>query len=212
MAITINGSGTITGISAGGYPDGTVTADDLASSLDLSGKTVTLPSGTGGKVLQIQEFVLTSQPFTNSEDSFVDVTGWSDTITAAASTNKIIIDISLGRVANNSSVFRHAVFRIMKSTDGGSSYSPIAVPTGTGNKLAATFVTLPPNNNAYGDSTAFRYIDTAGTTNEITYKLQWANQDTSTVYLNRGGGSESDSSDAVWTRTISTMYLTEVAA
>ena len=49
MAITINGSGTITGISAGGYPDGTVTEDDLASTLDLSGKTVTLPSGTGGK-------------------------------------------------------------------------------------------------------------------------------------------------------------------
>ena len=54
MAITINGTGTITGISAGGYPDGTVTADDLASTLDLTGKTVTLPSGTGGKVLQVQ--------------------------------------------------------------------------------------------------------------------------------------------------------------
>ena len=31
MAITINGSGTITGISAGGLPDGSVTADDLAT-------------------------------------------------------------------------------------------------------------------------------------------------------------------------------------
>ena len=46
MAIVINGSGTITGISAGGLPDGTVTADDLASTLDLSGKTVTLPTAT----------------------------------------------------------------------------------------------------------------------------------------------------------------------
>jgi len=44
MAITINGSGTITGITAGGLPDGAVTADDLASTLDLSGKTVTLPT------------------------------------------------------------------------------------------------------------------------------------------------------------------------
>jgi len=32
MAITINGSGTITGVSAGGLPDGSITADDLASS------------------------------------------------------------------------------------------------------------------------------------------------------------------------------------
>jgi len=32
MAIAINGSGTITGISAGGLPDGVITSDDLASS------------------------------------------------------------------------------------------------------------------------------------------------------------------------------------
>ena len=44
MSITINGSGTLTGISAGGYPDATVTADDLAGTLDISGKTLTLPS------------------------------------------------------------------------------------------------------------------------------------------------------------------------
>lgn len=33
MAITINGSGTITGLSAGGLPDGSVTNDDLAGSI-----------------------------------------------------------------------------------------------------------------------------------------------------------------------------------
>ena len=36
------------------FKAGTVQAADLASTLDLSGKTVTLPSGTGGKVLQVQ--------------------------------------------------------------------------------------------------------------------------------------------------------------
>ena len=49
MAITINGSGTITGISAGGLPDNCITAADLATTLDLSSSTLTLPSGTGGK-------------------------------------------------------------------------------------------------------------------------------------------------------------------
>jgi hypothetical protein len=42
MSITINGSGTITGISAGGLPDGSITNDDLAGSIDdakLSGTT-----------------------------------------------------------------------------------------------------------------------------------------------------------------------------
>ena len=54
MAITINGTGSITGLTAGGLPDGSVVAADLASSLDLTGKTVTLPSGTGGKILQVK--------------------------------------------------------------------------------------------------------------------------------------------------------------
>ena len=48
MAITINGSGTITGVSAGGLPDGSVTADDLASTLDLGSKTLTIPTNTTG--------------------------------------------------------------------------------------------------------------------------------------------------------------------
>ena len=87
MAITINGSGTITGISAGGLPDGSVTAADLASSLDLSGKTVTLPSGVGGKILQVKESY-----------SSTDVTGitsatllTSVNITPSSSTSKMII-------------------------------------------------------------------------------------------------------------------------
>lgn len=41
MAITINGSGSITGISAGGLPDGSVTAADLAD-------TYLTPTGDGG--------------------------------------------------------------------------------------------------------------------------------------------------------------------
>ena len=60
MAITINGTGTITGISAGGLPDGSVVAADLASSLDLTGKTVTLPSGTGGNT-NTQYFTVTGK-------------------------------------------------------------------------------------------------------------------------------------------------------
>ena len=37
MAIVINGSGTVTGISVGGLPDGIVDRDTLATSIDDSG-------------------------------------------------------------------------------------------------------------------------------------------------------------------------------
>jgi hypothetical protein len=53
MAITINGTGSITGISAGGYPDGSITTDDLAANAVTAAKLATgaitvgaLPSGT----------------------------------------------------------------------------------------------------------------------------------------------------------------------
>ena len=52
MPVTINGNGTITGISAGGLPDGCITADDLAS-------------GAGGKLLQVVQTVK-SDSFTSS--------------------------------------------------------------------------------------------------------------------------------------------------
>ena len=71
MAITISGSGTITGLSAGGLPDGSVTAGDLASTLDLTGKTVTLPSGTGGKLLAYQTYTNSVRQVTSSSTNYV---------------------------------------------------------------------------------------------------------------------------------------------
>jgi len=51
MTIEINGSGTITGVSVGGLPDGIVDADMLATAAVTSAK---IASGAGGQVLQIQ--------------------------------------------------------------------------------------------------------------------------------------------------------------
>ena len=48
MPITINGSGTVTGIAVGGLPDGIVDADMLASSVST------------GKILQVQEGTTTT--------------------------------------------------------------------------------------------------------------------------------------------------------
>ena len=46
MPITINGSGTVTGISAGGLPDGVITTDDLASTVPVAMAWVNF-NGTG---------------------------------------------------------------------------------------------------------------------------------------------------------------------
>ena len=104
MPIEINGSGTITGISAGGYPDGTVTAADLASTLDLSGKTVTLPSGVGGKILQVQHSVkLGSQVISNAQNNWVTVTDLGVSITPASNASKLVIlyNVNAGLASTN---------------------------------------------------------------------------------------------------------------
>ena len=89
MAITINGTGSITGLTAGGLPDGSVTAADIETSLDLTGKTVTLPSGTGGKILQVVS-ATTSTQVTNTTSTYAD-SGLTDSITPVAAGSSILV-------------------------------------------------------------------------------------------------------------------------
>jgi len=123
MPIQINGSGTITGITAGGYPDATVTADDLAATLDLSGKTVTLadgsvtagqlattldlsgktvtlPSGTGGKLLQVVQTEKTDVSSSVTGTAWTDF-GLSVDITPSSSSSKILVLCQMN-ISNNS--------------------------------------------------------------------------------------------------------------
>ena len=111
MSLVLNGSGSITGLSAGGLPDGSVTADDIASTLDLSGKTVTLPSGTGGKVLQVVQGKASIQTSTTST-SYV-ATGLNVTITPSSTSSKVLI---LGTTHTNTGANAHtSIFSLYRN-------------------------------------------------------------------------------------------------
>ena len=86
MAITINGSGTIGGVSVGGLPDGIVDTDMLASGAITD---ALLPSGS---VLQVVQ-TLTNSTVSTSSSSYVD-SGISASITPSSSSNKILIAFS----------------------------------------------------------------------------------------------------------------------
>lgn len=86
MALELNGT---TGVSL--VQDGVVTAGDLASTLDLTGKTVTLPAGVGGKVVKLSAYQKSANTQTTSS-SLVDV--WSETYTPVASGNLIVVSFS----------------------------------------------------------------------------------------------------------------------
>lgn len=85
MAITINGSGTIGGISVGGLNNSIITKDELASSW--------APAGT---VIQVVQGKLSST-FTAafSGNNFATVTGLAATITPASANSKILVMLNM---------------------------------------------------------------------------------------------------------------------
>jgi hypothetical protein len=103
MAVVINGSGTVTGLSVGGLPDGTVDSDTLATDSVVAAKLGTnavtadalksdaiaaldLPIGS---VLQVQNFAITNdQTLANTTE--VTLTDWDFTITKVANNSKIL--------------------------------------------------------------------------------------------------------------------------
>ncbi len=88
MPITINGNGTVTGISVGGLPDGIVDTDMLANGA------VTAAKKGSGSILQ----VVSMQDDTHSlktNNSYEDIPGFTLDITPTAANNKILIQASL---------------------------------------------------------------------------------------------------------------------
>ena len=176
MAITINGSGTITGISAGGLPDNCVTAADLATTLDLSSNTVTLPSGTGGKILQVASSTKTNTTSTSSTTP-TNITNMSASFGSLASTSsKVYILVSLNLSQ------QQWQYRIHLRITGGNAASYI----GDANTGVESAVTVTPR---VADSYAqlpviMSYLDSPSTTSSVTYQVQWW-VEANTAYLNR---------------------------
>ena len=190
MAITINGSGTITGVSAGGLPDGSVTADDLASTLDISGKTVTLPSDVGGittgKVLQVVQNTYSTSTSVGGA-SYTD-TGLSATITPSSTSSKVLVLVHqpMTHRMNTTSDRLNLTRLVRNSTE----------------ILSSRTLTQPTDADIQYDSTymGHTYLDSPATTSATTYKTQFYIDGTSSdLYAQWGGGT-------------STMILMEIGA
>ena len=94
MPVTINGNGSITGLSVGGLPDGSVDADTLATNAVTSTK---LASGTGGKILQVvgtemtgTETITIPSMYANVTSRIHYITGLDTTITTTVTNSKIL--------------------------------------------------------------------------------------------------------------------------
>jgi hypothetical protein len=214
MAITINGSGIITGISAGGLPDGSVTSDDiasaavtdakLASNLDLSGKTITLPAGVGGKVLQVVSTTKTDTFSTSSNGTF-DITGLSASITPSSTSSKILIMAKVN-VSNSNPQNTSFTLQLKRGSTlinaGDSAGSRIRGFSGSEEGIS---------DNPYGTYQTYdystQYLDSPSTTSAITYKISVVLSQMNVFVVNR---TASDGDTAAFPRNTSNIVLMEI--
>tara|TARA_R100000353_G_scaffold39843_1_gene31615 strand:- start:1531 stop:2115 length:585 start_codon:yes stop_codon:yes gene_type:complete len=194
MAIQINGSGTITGISSGGLPAGCITS-------------ATLDPQARGKILQVVQTVKKDTFSTTSFQSYTDI-GPQGTITASAAGNKIMVEIMLNASCDSG---RHIAFRLAK--DGSGLATAEGDAAGSHRKRGCFHMYSEDQNGKHNQTNYFlKFLDTAADTNAHTYNIQcidWGGQGTTQITCNR---SENDTDNSYESRTISTVTLTEIAA
>ena len=191
MAIQINGDGTITGISAGGLPAGTVTS-------------ATLASGVGGKILQVKQAVKTdTQSFSTGSstlsDSYFDITGLSVTLTPSSGTKCLVsYDVNLG----GEGAYRQGIAVIRDSTQ-----IYLGNADGSRQRLSSFNYTASVGMEDHGGS----FLDTHGAdgSTPVTYKLQiYVATPGRTSRVNR---SHSESDNRETGRVVSSITVMEVA-
>ena len=146
MPIVLNGSGTVTGISVGGLPDGIVDGDTLAS-------------GVGGKVLQSVTASTTTQVETTST-TYTD-TGLTAPITISASSKVLVLvsqDYEIKRGPHDSCFGDIKLVRA--STD-------IYV---SANQKLLGFNDLSSDNKSFKGVLSLSFLDTGASTGSNTYK------------------------------------------
>ena len=183
--------------------DNSVVADDLASTLDLSGKTVTLPAGTGGKVLQVIQTVK-SDTFSTSSTSFTDITGMSATITPSSTSSKILVIVSFGALGHSSTV--SSAYRLMRGA------TPVGVGDSVGSRPQASMKATYTSSTTHADGGhTFHYLDSPSTTSATTYKVQMGVQGSGYSVRINGTWAYSDGSDLLYATTMSSITLMEIA-
>ena len=197
MPIAINGSGTITGVSVGGLPDGIVDTDMLAAGA------VTAAKRGAGAILQVKQTVKTNI-FSTTSNGFNDVTGLTVTITPTSSSSKILAMCYVNYGTASDDVRLAA--RIVRE-EGGSD-SVISQGDASGNRVRAMWIGRHENLVGAQLQANIQILDSPSSTNALTYKFQTGRIDSGTLVINDGRSDANLSSHA---RPISTITVMEIA-
>jgi hypothetical protein len=198
MPITINGAGTISGITQGGLPSDCITAEQLSFST--------------GKVLQVVSTPYIGT-FSLASTTFTDVTDFSAIITPSLSTSKILVLIStcIGSIYSSTGGALYGQGVAMRATRNGVVLTDSAA---SGSRQSA-FSSGGPHAGLNTGSVVRAslqgiYLDAPSSTSALTYQVQINSADSgTTAYVNRAG-TDTNSASSHHVRTLSTITLMEI--
>ncbi len=213
MAIVINGSGTVTGISVGGLPDGIVDDGTLATDSVTAAKLKDDAIATGdlpaGSVLQTLSSTYTGQASGTGTAWGLPHADCSLTITPSSATNKILITVNSYMSTDGNAWAGIALFKdgsAIAEAKNAETDSQIGTSGGTGYITQSYNAHYPHVIQA----TPFSYYDTAGGTSAIVYQFR--------VRARASGGfwgvnrTQNGSSDDANIAPVSTITLMEIKA
>lgn len=200
MSVVINGSGTLTGVSVGGLPDGIVDTDMLADNAVTAAK-----SGAGAIVQVVNASVTTIQTVSISS-AWVD-TDVTAAITPSSASNKILVSMHVTGEGNaDPALF---FYRLTRAISGGATTNITAPTAGSRTSVMGVTGDQSPNSTVTMTSHAIpNYYDAPATTSAVTYRMQVFYDGSATWYLNR---TVSDTDAAANKRGMSWVTLMEVA-
>ena len=201
MAIVINGSGTVTGISVGGLPDAIVDdgtlATDSVTAAKLEASAITVGDLPAGSVLQVLQSVK-SDTTSTAGISFTD-TGLTVDITPSSTSSKILVSFSTVIGGSTSSGHTNQV-RLVRDSTGIFVGDAASSRTQSGLQYSHTVAQVAGFSGTY--------LDSPSTTSATTYKLQFLAENGNTCYINRSGG---DADNYYHGRFASSITVMEIA-
>ena len=173
------------------------TGIDLTDNFAFTG---TVSGAGGGKIGQvIQTVVDGTVEITSSSGTFVDITGFSASITPSATSSKVLamVNVNYGGTGNI-----YGGVRLVRGS------TVVGVGSASGNRTQAS-VSTSNNDISKARSRGFDFLDTPSTTSATTYKLQVTLNGSQTFKLNIEGENIDNAANH---RTISTITLMEILA
>ena len=173
MAITINGNGTVTGISVGGLPDGIVDADTLAG-------------GSAGSLLNYKTTLYTAVDTSLSGSSGTWQAGpFSVTITPNSSSSKILVMCHVTG-GNSGGVGEGPVFQIQRKIGSGS-FAAVGIGDAQGSSSRGTVGGLFDKMTTSETITfGAQFVDAPATTSAVEYKPYFVVEN-GNLLINRAG-------------------------